>query len=203
MRRWAELICLFILLPTAMALEWLPGAKLFWLLGAALGCGIWLAVSAPGGKKWRITRPGPLPAGMLWRIGVAAVVVTALTLVLHPERFLELPRRRTGLWLLIMALYPMLSAWPQEIIYRGFFFQRYAALFHRPWAMILASGAVFAYVHVIYANTLALSLSLVGGVLLSQAYARDQSLFWVTVEHAAYGLLVFTLGLGRYFYQGG
>ena len=40
-----------------------------------------------------------------------------------------LPRRATGLWLAILALYPLLSALPQELIFRVLFFRRYGRLF--------------------------------------------------------------------------
>ncbi|WP_157514371.1 hypothetical protein [Nocardia concava] len=33
-------------------------------------------------------------------------------------------------------------------------------------------------------------------------YLRTQSLFTASVEHAAYGMMVFSVGLGRHFYHG-
>jgi membrane protease YdiL (CAAX protease family) len=198
---WGEFCLLFLGLPLVMALDWLPGHKILWLGGATLGCGLWLFRSREAPLA-PFRRPGSLPRGLARRIFVCALALAALVLLLEPDRFLELPRRRPQLWLLITALYPLLSAFPQEVIYRQFFFKRYAPLFSQRSGLVLVSGLAFAYLHVIYANIPALILSLAGGLLLARSYAQHRSLFWVSVEHAAYGLLVFTLGLGRYFYQG-
>ena len=51
-----------------------------------------------------------------------------------PGQAFALPRRAPGLWLAILALYPLLSAAPQEILFRVLFFRRYGALFpSRGW----------------------------------------------------------------------
>ena len=63
-------------------------------------------------------------------VGAATAAVAALLVWwLVPQQALSLPRRATGLWLAIMALYPLLSALPQELLFRPLFFRRYGALF--------------------------------------------------------------------------
>lgn len=142
-----------------------------------------------------------LPAIVL-RFALAALLITAALLIFEPHRFLEFPRRRTGLWLLIMFGYPLVSVYPQEIIFRAFLFHRYAPLFPTPPLAIAASAAAFGYGHIIFNNVLAIVMTLIGGVLFSLTYQRSRSLLAASLEHALYGMLIFTIGLGTYFYAG-
>jgi hypothetical protein len=120
----------------------------------------------------------------------------------QPAQFLNLPRAHPLLWLLIMILYPLLSVWPQEVIYRRFFFQRYAPLFSEGNALIAASALAFGFGHVIFLNMIAVVMTSIGGVIFAAGYAKHRSLRIACIEHALYGCLVFTLGLGQYFYTG-
>jgi hypothetical protein len=45
-------------------------------------------------------------------------------------------------------------------------------------------------------------LTLIGGWFFAETYARTRSMRLVWLEHALYGCLVFTIGLGDYFYHG-
>lgn len=45
-------------------------------------------------------------------------------------------------------------------------------------------------------------LSLIGGWLFTRRYQRSRSLLAVAIEHALYRQLVFTIGLGEFFYHG-
>jgi membrane protease YdiL (CAAX protease family) len=98
-----------------------------------------------------------------------------------------------------MVLYPILSVLPQEFLFRSFFFRRYQPLFSTPWAIIIASAACFAYVHIVFHNWVAPSFCLIGGLIFAHSYSHHRSLKWVLVEHAAYGCMVFTIGLRFYF----
>jgi membrane protease YdiL (CAAX protease family) len=120
-----------------------------------------------------------------------------------PERFLSFPRTAPQKWVLVMLLYPIISVVPQELIWRAFFFRRYRAIFTTPTAMILASALAFAFVHILLENVIAVALTLIGGVIFSATYQRTRSLAAVSLEHALYGCLVFTIGLGWYFFLGG
>ena len=46
-------------------------------------------------------------------------------------------------------------------------------------------------------------LTLLGGWLFARTNLRTRSLLATTVEHAAYGCLLFTVGLARWFVTGG
>jgi membrane protease YdiL (CAAX protease family) len=101
-----------------------------------------------------------------------------------------------------MVAYPVLSVYPQGVLYRAFFFERYVDLFPGKWAMILASAAAFSFLHIIFRNWLAVGLTLAGGVLFALRYQETDSLATSSFEHSLYGCWLFTVGLGQYFYHG-
>lgn len=116
--------------------------------------------------------------------------------------FLSLPRERPTLWLIIMVFYPLVSVYPQEVIWRAFMFHRYRTLFRGRWAMIGASAVAFGHAHVVFHNWLAVGLCVIGGVLFARTFDRSRSTLASWIDHALYGCLVFTIGIGRYFYSG-
>ena len=143
---------------------------------------------------------------------LAAIAKTALILVpllilsawlIEPARFFRMPLERPQLWLTIMLAYPVISVLPQELIYRVFFFHRYAPLFKgKERLATLTNAALFAAGHIIFLNPLAIALTFLGGLLFAHRYQQSKNLWPVTLEHTLYGLLIFTTGLGIYFYSG-
>ena len=119
-----------------------------------------------------------------------------------PEHFLAFPREKPAIWALVMLLYPLLAALPQEIIFRCFFFHRYGRLFNGTRALILFNGISFGLFHLFYGNWAAPILSGLGGVLFAWRYSRSGSLPVTALEHALWGNLLFTAGLGWFFYSG-
>jgi membrane protease YdiL (CAAX protease family) len=101
-----------------------------------------------------------------------------------------------------MVAYPIFSVYPQGLLYRAFFFERYATLFPGKWVMILASAAAFAFLHIVFRNSLAVALTFAGGLLFAWRYAETASLATSSFEHALYGCWLFTVGLGPFFYHG-
>jgi len=119
-----------------------------------------------------------------------------------PVRLFEFPRERPGLWLAVVALYPVLSVAPQTVLYRTLLVHRYGPLFARRWALVVAGGLAFGFAHLLFRNAIAPALTLVGGTVLVAAYLRHRSTPLSWLEHALYGIAVFTVGLGRWFYGG-
>jgi CAAX protease family protein len=112
------------------------------------------------------------------------------------------PRERPFLWLLVVLLYPLVSALPQEVIFRLFLFHRYRSLFPDPRLMMLVSASVFALAHLQLGNLVALGLPFLGGLLFAHTFGTTRALPMVTLEHGLWGDWFFTLGLGVYFYGG-
>ncbi len=189
---WAEFLVLFGLGPLLILLVRHPGILFLVLWGGGLVC--WAASrTAPRGETQGMQR-------MLARFALCGAALTLATGVLAPALFLSLPLQHPRFWALIMVLYPLLSVWPQEIIFRRFLFHRYGLLFGN--RITAASAIAFGYAHIIFLNPLAVVLTLAGGAMFARSYAQTRSLKLSGLEHALYGCLVFTIGLGRYFYTG-
>lgn len=163
-----------------------------------------------------LRRSGDFERAALWRpaairdqlgsmavlAAVSAAALTAGVAVTRRENLFDLPRRHPGLWLAVMVLYPVLSVYPQELIFRSFLFHRYAPAFGSGPGLVAASAAAFGYVHIIFGSWVSVVLSTAGGAIFALRYQRTNSLFAASAEHALYGILVFTVGLGTYFYHG-
>lgn len=193
------------LTPPLVLMRWPRTGVLFPLLAAGAGVCLWLLLRDPSFDRrqlWDARRLGPRVARMLPAIGAALALIWGAVALMAPEMLFGLVRSRPGLWATIMVVYPLLSVYPQEIIFRAFCFHRYRSLFPGRWSMIAASTAVFAAAHLMFWNVLAVALSAVGGFLFARTYERERSVPVVWVEHAIYGCFMFTVGLGRFFYTG-
>ncbi len=121
----------------------------------------------------------------------------------HPALFLEFPRNRPDTWARIMVLYPLMSVAVQELVYRTFFFHRYGVLFGRAWWLaILFNGVLFGIGHIVIGTPLAIYGTMAAGVLFAWRYTVTRAFWAVFIEHTLWGALVFTVGLGRYFFTG-
>lgn len=131
-------------------------------------------------------------------LGVAAWLQEA-----HPEWLLEFPRNRPQVWLTILIAYPFASVAAQEIVYRTFFFHRYGGLFGASrGAAITANGFLFGFAHIVVGQPFAVVATTVTGLLFAARYAETRSFWAVFLEHTLWGAMVFTIGLGRYFFTG-
>lgn len=150
--------------------------------------------------NWAGFRFGVRP--VLLRFAVLAPLIALAVWHFTPAKFLSFPRQNPRFWLLVMVLYPVLSVWPQELIYRSFLFYRYKPIFGEGRGYLAASAIAFGCVHLMFLNWIAPAMTLIGGGLFASSYRRSRSLALACFEHALYGCLVFTLGLGWYFYSG-
>ncbi len=203
-RLWlaVEILVIFVALPTAFRLQMIGVPLILGILVLAV-CSVALLLADKRFDRrrfWRSDRARREWPRILKVFAVAAFVGSIAVALLMPKQFLQLVQNRPDVWLMVMVLYPIFSVYPQEVIFRGFFFHRYRELFRRPWALIAASAAVFGYVHIVMGNGWAIGLSAIGGVLFGLTYLRSRSLLAVAAEHALYGCFIFTVGLGRYFY---
>lgn len=199
-----EFTALFIALPSLYIrlrhiIYPIPG---IWCLTAVCS---WLLKCDGYFKRYRFW--GERPAGKLilfviGRFALIAIAIGLLTVFFEYGRFLAFPRTRPVLWLIVILLYPLLSALPQGIVYRTFVFHRYGELFGKGWAMITVSGLVFCYAHIFLLNPVAILLTLGGGIIFAHTYLRSRSLWFSSMEHALYGDFIFTIGLGYYIYSG-
>jgi membrane protease YdiL (CAAX protease family) len=140
----------------------------------------------------------------LLRNGVIILACSSLmllyVLVFEPERLFDLVRGNFPVWLILCTFYPVFSAYGQEIIYRTFLFKRYERLFTGRPVMILASGISFSFLHIVYYSPVSIILTFIGGVYFASEYARTKSVLYTAILHGILGVMVFTAGLGEYFW---
>jgi membrane protease YdiL (CAAX protease family) len=144
----------------------------------------------------------PFLASILIRDAVCLVGLGIAVYLLAPQFLFSLIRSSPRLWALIFFLYPLFSVYPQELLYRAYFFHRYQPLFGNGWGMVFASAMAFGFVHIIFRNWLAVGLCLIGGFLFSLTYQASGSLLLACLDHAIFGNFLFTIGLGQFFYHG-
>ena len=199
-RRAAEVLALYLGGPLAMALAMPPDRLWPAFLGVTLVALVLLARTP--GFDWRELAQGGVAWGEVALVAaVTAVVAAGLVWLLVPGQALALPRRAPGLWVAIMLVYPFLSALPQELVFRVLFFRRYGALFGSPAAAVLVNGLVFSLAHLMFWNAVAPGLTFAGGLLFARGY-RAGGFGQAVVLHALCGAVIFTSGLGRFFYHG-
>ena len=201
--RRLEFALFYLGLPILLAFA-LPPSAMFPLLFAATFVGIVLLGLTPG-FSWRELLRGWRQSD--WGVVAAVTAVTAavsglLVWWLVPHMALSLPRRAPELWLMIMALYPLLSALPQELVFRPLFFRRYGHLFPGGRIALVANAALFGLAHLMFWNWPAVLLSTAGGLIFAHAYERRGSFPLAVVLHAICGAIIFTSGLGTFFYHG-
>ena len=151
---------------------------------------------------WNARAIFPQLARMMATFLVAGAAMTAWFVLIDRDSFLLLPRARPDIWLVVMLLYPIFSAYPQELIYRAFLFHRYSIFFKTPASKVWASAVTFGFVHVLFRNLPALLLALAGGYLFALSYSRSKSVAAAWFEHVLYGCPIFTVGIGRFFFHG-
>ncbi len=133
----------------------------------------------------------------------SAVFWVGVVYLWQPENLFSFALQRPDIWLLVMILYPLMSALPQEILYRTFFWHRYAELFNNnKWMLISVSAFVFMWGHLMFMNWFALTITFLGGLTFAWRYYHTRSLLLVAVEHGLYGNLFFSVGLGQYLFSG-
>lgn len=200
----AELLLLFAGLPLAYLLGWLPSQVIVLLLPVAVYCLVVLLTDRTFDRQqlWNLrSAQRELPV-ILIRFLIAALGIGICVWFFAPHQFFNFPRSNPGLWALVMIAYPLLSVYPQELIFRSFFFHRYRIIFPHERLLIAKNAGAFGLMHAVFENWIAVGLSVVGGWLFATTYARTRSTAAVLIEHALYGCLIFTIGLGIFFFHG-
>ncbi|MSU88277.1 CPBP family intramembrane metalloprotease [Rhodobacteraceae bacterium 2CG4] len=196
-----EFSALFVGVPLTLAFL-LPPTAMFTVLGVMTGVGILLLHRTPG-FDWAELLRGPVP----WPVLLAALALTAAvgvagTLALFPHMLFFLPKQQPSLWLMILVLYPLLSALPQELLFRPLFFRRYGQLFPSVRIAVWANALLFSVAHLMYADPLVMGITFAGGWLFGWLYAVRGSFGAALLLHAVAGQILFTTGLGILFYSG-
>lgn len=132
---------------------------------------------------------------------IKLLIIATLTFVFvwitNKEALFGVLLNKPKLWVFILFVYSFFSVYPQELIYRTFFFKRYKRMFNNKWLFLFINAIVFSLGHIFFKNTLVILLTFLGGLLFAFTYNKTKSTVLVSVEHAIYGCWLFTVGMGE------
>ena len=126
-----------------------------------------------------------------------AILTTLFVWYTEGKNLFTVPLHHPWLWLLILFVYSVFSVYPQELIYRTFYFQRYNELFKDKRLFIFLNAIVFSLAHLFFRNALVIAFTFLGGLLFAFTYNKTKSTLLVSIEHTIYGCWLFTVGMGE------
>jgi membrane protease YdiL (CAAX protease family) len=193
-----EFLLIFIILPASFALNYPLAIKLgFGLIGFFYVFFVLLRVEKNEFKinpnlKWK-----QFWKSTLFKLSLIATLTILFVWLTDKESLFVVMLNKPLLWLMILFVYSLFSVYPQEILYRLFFFQRYQVLFKNEFILVFVNAIVFSLAHLFFKNILVLILTFLGGILFALTYKKTKSTLLVSIEHAIYGCWLFTVGMGE------
>lgn len=196
--RGLELFILFVLLPISLLFSYPKEIKVglivlgFVYIIVQLKRSGLLKIKFPDSNYWK-----PFWKETLIKLGVVIIVTSIYVFLVAPDKLFSVLMEKPGLWIFILFIYTFLSVWPQEIIYRTFFYDRYESLIHNKWLFIFINAILFSLAHIFLKSFLVQLLTFIGGLLFAFTYQKMRSTTLVSIEHAIYGNWLFTVGMGE------
>jgi len=139
--------------------------------------------------------------GFLYRalgVGLGLLVGGAFAVYQYDSTLLfSIVKTKPILWIVILFVYTLMSVVPQELVYRHFFFKRYQYLFNNTYLFLFINMLCFSLCHLFLWDSLVMILTFLGGGLFAYTYQQEKSMLWVCAEHALYGNIIFTIGMGE------
>ena len=125
------------------------------------------------------------------------IITTIYMFFVDKENLFVVILNKPLMWVILLFIYSFFSVYPQELIYRTFFFERYQRLFSNHKLFIFVNAIVFSLAHIFFRNSLVILLTFLGGLLFAITFYKTRSTLLVTIEHAIYGCWLFTVGMGN------
>lgn len=194
-----EFILLFIVFPLLFLLKLLPISFLMPILWILALYAFFVLKRMKHQVNIKLSHGIPFRS-VLIRFFVLSLLFLILSYISYPQTFFHMLINESKLFLLLLVLYPFLSVIPQEVLYREFFFKRYAFKLHTNTQLLL-NALIFMWAHMVFQNSVVLGLTFIAGVLFAHTYLKSRSFLLVCVEHTLYGYLLFVSGLGELFFQ--
>ncbi|GAA3554218.1 CPBP family intramembrane glutamic endopeptidase [Snuella lapsa] len=192
-----EFFTLFVLLPVSFTVQYPIWIKmLLGIIGFVYVVYVLLKVE---NLKFKINPT------LRWRLFWKLVLVKLLLIVVLTSSFVWFTNRgklfqvlleNPLLWLFFVFVYSVFSVYPQELVYRTFYFQRYKVLLKNESLFVFLNAVVFALGHLFFKNNLVIVLTFLGGLLFAITFNKTKSTLLVSIEHAIYGSWLFTVGMG-------
>jgi hypothetical protein len=146
----AEFIFIFVILPILLTYFELYNSFLFFLWGFGLWAFITLKRDKSFDNKLLWNRESLSLENIrpiILRFMILGSMIAILTYFLEKDEFLKFPMEHTYLWLAVMILYPILSVYPQELIYRALQFHRYKFMLGENFLALFITSLTFGFVH--------------------------------------------------------
>ncbi|WP_343912862.1 CPBP family intramembrane glutamic endopeptidase [Aquimarina litoralis] len=196
--RGLELLFLFVLLPISFLFDYHILIK----VGITLVGFIYILLHLRRSGLLELKKPNKLTWKPFWKetiikLAIIIIVTSLYVLWIAPDKLFAFLIKKPGTWVMILFIYTFLSVWPQEIIYRTFFYDRYEALLKNKWLFIFINAILFSLAHIFLRSFLVQLLTFIGGLLFAFTYQRTKSTTLVSIEHAIYGNWLFTVGMGE------
>ncbi len=195
-----EFFIIFILIPISFAINYSPWVKLaIGIIGFIYIVYVLLKVE---NQKFKIAK------NLNWKLFFRQTILKLLAIALITTVFVWFTNKenkevlfgvllnKPKLWIFILFVYSFFSVYPQELIYRTFYFMRYDSLFKNKNLFIFINAIVFSLGHIFFNSTLVLALTFLGGLLFAFTFYKTKSTLLVSIEHAIYGCWLFTVGMG-------
>ncbi|PWK19692.1 CPBP family intramembrane glutamic endopeptidase [Xanthomarina spongicola] len=193
-----EFFIVFILIPISFTLDYSIWLKLaICVLGFIYVVFVLLKVE---NNKFKIATY--LNWKLFWKqtivkLTVIAILTTLFVYFTDKESLFQVVQNKPLKWLIILFVYSVFSVYPQELIFRTFYFQRFQTFFKNKNLFIFINAIVFSLAHLFFRNTLVLIMTFLGGILFALTYSKLKSTLLVSIEHAIYGCWLFTVGMGE------
>ena len=148
--------------------------------------------------RWQVSRR--ILFGNAIIILLAALLMLGYVFFFDRENLFNLPRANIWTYLALCLFYPVFSAFGQEIIYRTFLSRRYSLILPKGWQFVLASALTFSFMHIVYYDPVSMILTFIGGLYFARVYQQTRSVLFTSVLHGIFGIMIFGVGLGQYFW---
>lgn len=193
----AELLILFILLPISFTIPYEVWIKLLiGFLGFLYVIYVLLKVE---NEKFKIA-PN-LNWIHFWKETLLKfLIIACLTSIFvwftNKHMWFEVVINKPIMWIIFLLVYCFFSVYPQELLFRTFYFKRYKNLFKNESLFLFVNAILFSLAHMFFKNSLVIILTFFGGLLFAFTFNNTKSTLLVSIEHAIYGSWLFTVGMG-------
>jgi hypothetical protein len=193
-----ELLIIFVLIPLSFAFNYAPLLKLvIGVLGFSYIIFVLFKIEKIKIKIEKNVNWMAFWKSILIKLLIIVIITTLYVWFTDAKNLFTVLLNKPKLWVLILLFYSLFSVYPQELLYRTFFFKRYTSLCKNDNFFIFINALLFSLAHLFFKNTLVLSLTFIGGILFAITFKKTKSTLLVSIEHSIYGCWLFTVGMGN------
>lgn len=193
-----ELFIVFVLIPISFAIDYSVWIK----LGIGVFGFIYVIYVLLRVEKIKLKIAKQLDWKTFWKataikLSLIIIITISFVWVTDSTQLFNVLINKPLKWLMLLFIYSFFSVYPQELIYRTFFFKRYGSLLKSDSLFIFINAILFSLAHFFFRSPLVLLLTFLGGILFALTFKKTESTLLVSIEHAIYGCWLFTVGMGE------